>query len=327
MTLTRSVLRLALAFVLLLVVALAAAVQLRVTSRERAAEAAYPPIGQFIEVEGLRIHALVQGPDDAEAPDLVLIHGSGGHLGDMKISIMDELATRYRVIAFDRPGLGWSDALPKGAEGIHEQARVLQKAASALGADAPIVLGQSYGGAVALAWAVDMPDTLSALVTLAGPSHPWDTPLDTYYKVTSHPLGQLIVVPLIVAVYNDRQVAQSLEGVFAPQDPPANYAQEFGVPLTMTRERIRANARHRKLIKPEIEALHTRYREIQVPFEIVHGDKDITVYLPIHAPRMLEESEQARLTTLEGIGHMPQHVAKDAVYAAIDRAAARAGLR
>jgi pimeloyl-ACP methyl ester carboxylesterase len=47
-------------------------------------------------------------------------------------------------------------------------------------------VGHSYGGAVALAWAVHHPMRLSALVPLAAPSHPWDTGLDPYYRV-SHP--------------------------------------------------------------------------------------------------------------------------------------------
>lgn len=300
-----------------------AVVQIRALTRERAAEIAYPPLGQFIEVEGLRMHALVAGG----GPDLVLIHGSSGNVRDMAFSFIDQLTDRYRVIAIDRPGMGHSEALPKGAEGIHDQARVIRAAAAALGAETPIVLGQSYGGAVALAWAVDAPDSLAALVTLAGPSHPWQSPLSTYYKVTSHPLGQALVVPLIAAFYSETQVDDALVEVFAPQPVPEGYASGFGVPLTMTRDRIRVNARHRALISDEIDALHTRYGNIQVPFEILHGDADKTVWLTVHGPRMIEDTAFARLTPLEGIGHMPHHVAPEAVVAGIDRAAARAGLR
>lgn len=315
--------KLALSLFVLLAVLATAFVQLRAGARERAAEAAYPPLGQFVEVEGLRIHAMVEG----EGPDLVLIHGSNGHLRDFTLGMMQALTDRYRVIAVDRPGMGWSDPLPRGAEGIHQQARVLRAAAAQLGAEKPIVLGQSYGGAVALAWAVDAPDSLSALVTLAGPSHPWNTPLDPYYRLTSHPLGQLIAVPVIVAIYSETQIDDALTGVFAPQPVPDGYADAFGVALTMTRPRQRANARHRALIADEIDALHTRYGDIAVPFEILHGDADRTVYLEVHTPRMLEDSPQARLTVLEGVGHMPQHVAIPEVAAGIDRAAERAGLR
>jgi pimeloyl-ACP methyl ester carboxylesterase len=313
---------LALSVAALFALLLTAVTQFRAITRERAAEAAYPPLGQFVEVDGLKVHALVTG----EGPDLVLIHGSNGHLRDFTLGMIDALATRYRVIAVDRPGLGWSDPLPRGAEGIHDQARVLRAAVAQLGAERPIVLGQSYGGAVALAWAVDAPQSLSALVTLAGPSHPWNTPLDPYYHVTSHPLGQLIVVPLIVAFHSVQQIEDALVTVFAPQAVPEDYARRFGVALSMTRSRQRVNARHRALIADEIDALYTRYGDITVPFEILHGDADRTVFYDVHVPPMLADSPQARARKLEGIGHMPQHVAIDAVVAGIERAAQRAGL-
>lgn len=314
--------RLALSAVALLALLLAALTQYRAATRERAAEAAYPPMGQFVLVEGRRVHAYVTG----EGPDLVLIHGSNGHLRDFTLGLIDALRDRYRVIALDRPGMGWSDPLPRGAEGIQAQARVLRAAVAELGAERPIVLGQSYGGAVALAWAVDAPRSLGALVTLAGPSHPWNTPLDPYYRVTSHPLGQLLVVPLIVAFHTPQMIDDALTGVFAPQPVPDGYAERFGVALSMTRSRQRVNARHRALIAGEIDALHSRYGEIEVPFEVLHGEADRTVYYDVHVPPMLEDSAQARATKLEGVGHMPQHVAIPEVVAGIDRAARRAGL-
>jgi pimeloyl-ACP methyl ester carboxylesterase len=47
----------------------------------------------------------------------------------------------------------------------------------------------------------------------------------------------------------------------------------------------------------------------------------------IHAAPLAGQIEGANLTLLEGVGHMPHHVAPGAVVAAIDRAARRAGLR
>ena len=128
-------------------------------------------------MDGQRVHALVQG----EGPDLVLIHGSSGNLRDFTYDMVGPLSERYRVIAFDRPGLGYSDPIsPEGAS-LSEQAAVLVAAARQLGAERPIVLGQSLGGAVALAWAVEHPDSLSALVTVSGVAYPWDTGLGLYY--------------------------------------------------------------------------------------------------------------------------------------------------
>ena len=314
--------RLALSFLVLLLVG-ALAVHWRASMRERAAEAAFPPQGQLLMVSGLQVHAVVKGA----GPDLVLIHGSSGNTRDCTLQLFDRLAQDYRVIAFDRPGLGWSDALPRGAEGIHAQAAQLRAAADKIGTDKPIVLGQSYGAAVALAWALDAPDKTAAVVNVSGPSHPWPGPMSRYYRVISHPVGAALVVPLITAFVTPDRVSAEIASVFTPQAMPAGYADHIAAPLILRRSALRANARQRAVLKREIIALEPRYVDFAVPLEIVHGDMDGLVDLTLHAQQMLQATEQARLTALPGIGHMPHHVAQDAVIAAINRAAVRAGLR
>ena len=64
-----------------------------------------------------------------------------------------------------------------------------------------------------------------------------------------------------------------------------------------------------------------------MPTEIVHGTDDDTVNFDLHAAQIAQQIDGAALTRLAGVGHMPHHVAEDDVIAAIDRAAARAGLR
>jgi pimeloyl-ACP methyl ester carboxylesterase len=294
---------------------------LRLSSRIKAAEAAHPPDGQFVTVEGLRIHAVVSG----EGPDVVLIHGASGNTRDMTFRLAPLLARRYRVIAFDRPGLGHSDRLP-GDEGIVAQARVLRAAAAALGADSPIVLGQSYGGAVALAWAVHHPDSLSALVAVSAPSQRWEGGLPGLYRLTSHPLGSALAVPLIAAWVPARYVDSQVAGVFAPQPQPDGYARAIATPLILRPDSLRANARQRATLKQEITALQPGYPGITVPLEIVHGTADTTVPFGIHAEPLARQAPTAQLTALPGIGHIPQNVAPEAVAEAVDRAARRAGL-
>ncbi len=83
-----------------------------VSQQEKLAEKTYPPQGQFIDVNGSRIHAVVMG----SGPDLVLIHGSSGSTRDMTFSLAPQLAENFRVIVFDRPGLGGEfPAKPVGA--------------------------------------------------------------------------------------------------------------------------------------------------------------------------------------------------------------------
>ncbi len=301
--------------------------QHRARAHEARAEAAFPPEGQILLVNGHAVHAVVMGPDDANAPDLVLIHGASGNTRDMTFDLAPKLAGHYRVIVLDRPGLGYTARINQSGATIAQQADLLQKAAAQLGADRPIVLGHSYGGAVALAWAVNHPQTLSGLVMLAGAAMPWKTGLSTYYKVLSHPVLGPLAIPFLTAFVDDTRVEQAVGEIFEPQSAPVKYLHHIGAGLTLRRHSLRANALQRANLLSEIEAIHDRYGEIDAPTEILHGTVDTTVGLHIHAEPLAAQIAGAILTPLPGIGHMPHHVVPDEVIAAIDRVALRAGLR
>ncbi|WP_058281073.1 alpha/beta fold hydrolase [Ruegeria denitrificans] len=295
----------------------------RAVRNETRAEAAFPPEGEIVLVDGIPVHAVVMG----EGPDVVLIHGSSGNTRDMTFALAPILAENYRVIVFDRPGLGYSASFNPDGETIEEQAEILQKAAAQLGAEKPIVAGQSYGGSVSLAWAVTRPDNFSGLVLIAAAAIPWETPLDGFNKLAATPTGSATALPLITAFVPEWYVEKALDRVFAPQTAPEGYAQHFGPGLTMRRASMHANAKQRANLLDEVRALQPRYSEIDVPTEIVHGTADDTVGLDWHSYRLIEQIPGAELIELPGIGHMPQVVAAPEVAAAIDRAAQRAGLR
>lgn len=287
------------------------------------AEAAFPPEGHFLDVDGIAVHAVVMG----EGPDVVLIHGSSGNTRDMTFALAPILAQNFRVIVFDRPGLGYSESFNPNGETIIEQADILQRAAAQLGADKPIVAGQSYGGSVSLAWAVTRPDNISALVLIAPAAIPWETPLDGFNRLASTTAGNALALPLISSFIPDWYVTQALDKVFAPQSAPKGYAEHFGPGLTIRQGSMHANAKQRANLLDEITRLQPRYSEISAPTEIVHGTADDTVGLEWHSERLIDQIPGAELIELPGIGHMPQVVAAPEVAAAIDRAAQRAGLR
>lgn len=298
-------------------------VQWRVAAREASARAAFPPEGQILNVKGLDVHALQMG----KGPDIVLIHGSGANLRDFTFELAPMLAENYRVTLIDRPGLGWSQALPKGSEGIVQQAALMKAAADQLGVNNPLVLGQSYGGAVALSWANQFQDDTAGLITLAGVSHGWEGPPPFLHRMNASWFGSAFVVPALTAFVPKGYVENAIAGVFAPQQVPKGYIEHLGPALSTTRAALRATARQRVSLKSEILAMVPAYPSLTIPQEIVHGEADTTVFIGIHAEAMVRDTDAANLTRLPGIGHTPQHVAHDAVIAAVDRAATRAGLR
>jgi pimeloyl-ACP methyl ester carboxylesterase len=314
----------------LVLVGLVALVQWRAHQREVSVNAAYPPIGQLLEVDGVTVHAKVQG----SGPDLVLIHGASGNMRDFTLDIVDKLTSRYRVILFDRPGLGWTDDLPQhggawnnSAASPQEQAALLQKAADQLGVTNPIVLGHSYGGAVALAWGLARPDQTSAIVLVSAVSEVWPGDLGWQYKLTGSTLGSGILIPMITAFLPEKFVETSIASIFAPQPAPEGYSSHIGSDLALRRASMRANAQQVNSLLPHVKRMVPQYDRLTMPVEVVHGSADTIVPMTIHAQVLMTQLPDANLTTLPGIGHMPQHVASDAVLDAIDRATLRAGLR
>jgi pimeloyl-ACP methyl ester carboxylesterase len=299
-------------------------------------EQAFPPVGQFVNVNGGRVHYVQAG----QGPDVILLHGAGGNLRDYTFSLMDQLTDRYRVTAFDRPGLGYTDRVPGIATGPfategdppNDQVAMLREAAAQLGITDPIVVGHSFGGIVAMAWATtsldrDDPTNAAAVVSYAGVLMPWPGGLGAYYTVNGSALGGGIVIPLISAFTPQRTVESVVVETFAPQDPPAGYVDHLGGELALRERTFRANARQVNTLRPFVVEMTALYPRLTLPIEIIHGTADNTVPIHVHPEELIKIVPSANLVRLEGIGHQPHHSAEEEAIAAIDRAAARAGLR
>ncbi|MEM6906082.1 MAG: alpha/beta hydrolase, partial [Pseudomonadota bacterium] len=133
------------------------------------AEVLYPPIGKFVTVDGLKLHYWEAG----EGPPLILIHGASGNVRDWTFSIAPELAKEFRVIAFDRPGFGFSDRQAEDGWDPGVQARAIQAGAQAIGAENPIVIGHSWGGAVAMSWALQFPEQTRGVIPISAVTMPY----------------------------------------------------------------------------------------------------------------------------------------------------------
>ncbi|MDH3263338.1 MAG: alpha/beta fold hydrolase [Paracoccaceae bacterium] len=286
-------------------------------------EARYPPTGEILSVNGSRAHAHIEG----RGPAVILIHGASGNLRDFTFDLAPHLAGRYRVIAFDRPGLGHSERLHARGENPFEQAALLDAAAARLGVRRAILVGHSFGAAVALAWAIEHPERVAGVVSLAGVANVWKGGLGPWYAISSSWLGGATVVPLVSAFAPRARAEMALAPIFAPQPVPGGYTAHIGIDLTLRASTLRANARQVNRLKPHVARMVPRYGALDIPVEIVHGDRDTIVPLDIHSRPLAGQVPGARLTVLEGVGHMPHHASPEAVIAAIDRAAARAGLR
>ena len=271
--------------------------------------------GTRVEVDGVAINLSRSG----RGPAVCLIHGASGNLNDMTFRLAPALADRFEVIAVDRPGHGLSGLPDGGGVSIHRQAALLRGALARIGIERPMLVGHSYGGSVALAWAVDAPESVSGLVLLAAPSQVWEGGLGVTNDLLANPVSGVPLAHAIPALVTRGFAERTLATVFEPQAPPEGYLDHLDLSLVIQPHSLRENARQLVALKEELRPIVPAYPRLPMPIEVLHGDADETVGLDIHSRPFVRQVEHARLTVLPGVGHMLHQVATPEVTARIDR--------
>lgn len=282
--------------------------------KTRSAEAQTPPIGKFVEVDGVRLHYIDRG----EGPPLVMLHGMGALVQDFLGSgLVDRVAERHRVIAFDRPGYGYSDR-PRGQVWTPAaQAALIHAALVKLGIERPVVLGHSWGTQPALALALDFPDEVSGLVLLSGYYFPTARLDPLLLAGPALPLlGPLMantVSPLI-----GRGVKPAVfKQIFAPKPVPESFEALFPSDLALRPKHIQAAAGDAAQLQIGAAKLAKRYGELTLPVAIAAGDGDKIVPFS-QAERLHAAIPHSSLHRAEGVGHMIHWTRPDLVLQAID---------
>ena len=272
-----------------------------------------PPSGQFITVSGKRLHYTMAG----EGPPVILLHGASGNFLDWTFGRFDELAKTHKVLAFDRPGLGFSDAADDPS--LSSQVALMVEAARQLGMERATVVGHSFGGAVALAWALDAPETVNSLMLLSAPSMIWPGSAGRLYDLANTPVLGFAFSRIVPLLASERRIQQAVDTIFEPQPMPDGYIEFVRSNLSANPTRYRTNAIQVAQLKPQIEAMVPRYGELSMPIELIHGTLDTIVPADIHSIPFSKVVPEARLTLLDGIGHMPHHIKPDVFFEVIRR--------
>jgi pimeloyl-ACP methyl ester carboxylesterase len=283
------------------------------------AEREYPPLGTFVEVGGTRQHVVERG----SGPPVVLVHGAFGGLQDFSATIQDELARRYRTVAWDRPGHGYSERAPE-VDDPGDQAEVLLELVRALRLERPLLVGFSYGGAVALAAALLAPLELRGVVLVNSPSHPWPEPTELKYSLPLAPVLGPLLTETLVTPLGALLARASVEQAFAPLPVPEAFARS-PVLLALRPEGFRANAEDMRALKPFLEQQVSRYPGLAVPVTLIVGTGDRVVSPTLHGPALSAASKRVRVIEVEGAGHQLLYTQGGVVVGAVDEAMAAAG--
>lgn len=281
----------------------------------------WPPLGRFIHVDGLRIHGWEQGTGSP----IVLLHGASGNLRDFTFDLGPRLAeTGRRVVAFDRPGLGYSERPVTRGGDPAVQARVLRKAALKMGVERPILVGHSWGAALAMAWALGDPDGVAGIVTVSGAVMPWS---DRPMLAEMIGLDQLLIgfyFNYLQSSAGEGGIERFVERIFRPQTPPDGYADYVGGPLALRPSVLEANKQDIASLNTALRRQAPDYHRIKAPVEIISGTADFIIKPDRQPIPFAERLANSRLTLLDGVGHMAHHIAPDQLVAALDRIEAQA---
>jgi pimeloyl-ACP methyl ester carboxylesterase len=282
---------------------------------------AHPPRGRFMKVRRLHQHVVELGTAAADAPPIVLIHGAGVNLEDMRLALGEQLAARHRVILIDRPGLGWSKRRGRDGSAPDVQAAILRELLDQLGIARAIIVGHSWGGAVAASFALDYPDRTVALVLLASPFYPHAHPMLSLYALFATPIIGWIYARTLALPVSLPFVGLALGSAFLPQLPPRDYRKRSAALLLLRPSTFLANARDMANLKRNLEPQPARYGGFSIPTLVMSGASDFVVAPALHAVPFAAAVPRAKLVILPGIGHMLHHAAAERVLAEIEELA------
>lgn len=296
----------------------AAAIASWVEHRSRRSERDNVPEGNFMDVDGVRLHCVERG----EGPAVVLIHGNNVWWRDFLASgLIDLLSRKHRVIAFDRPGFGHSQRPRDRLWTPSAQASLIAAALRQIGVTDAAVVGHSMGAMVALALALDHPQIVRSLALLGG------------YFFPKLRVDALIAAPVALPVLGDVMrytvtaltaralLDGSIKQMFAPNDVPAGYMPTIAREMLLRPVQLRANAEDGAFLMSSACQLSQRLHELQMPVTVMAGEHDTVVDPQAHSSRLHAAVPGSRLVVVPGAGHMVHHVAQHQIVQAVAESA------
>jgi pimeloyl-ACP methyl ester carboxylesterase len=183
---------------------------------------------EYLNAGGLRMHVALAGAQDA--PPLLLVHGWPQNWWSWR-HVIPALAERFRVIAPDLRGFGWSEA-PSDGYDKQQLASDLLALLDALELERVTWIGHDWGAFSGFLAALSAPERIEQMLALCIP-HPWVKPnigllavMLSYQGPISMPfLGERVADPMVRRILQFGRFGEPLDAadvdIFAEHIPPA----------------------------------------------------------------------------------------------------------
>ncbi|TCR70670.1 alpha/beta hydrolase [Bosea sp. BK604] len=285
------------------------------------AERQNPAKGTFFQLPAGRLHYVERKPKGEARGTVVLLHGASSDHADLLAALGPELG-HYRVLAFDRPGLGWSDRLEgRAMADPARQADVIMQVLDRIAPEPIVLVAHSLAGAMSTRIALERPERVRGLVLLGAVTHPWPGDVAWHYRVASWPVIGPVFTRLVAIPALDLKLSSGVQSVFAPRPVTPGYVEAGEIKLLMRPRVFEANAQDLSALKDFVTRQAPRYRELRMPVVAITGDSDSVVSPVLHSAAIAGEAPLGRFVLLPGVGHMPHHAAPEIIVAAIDQIA------
>ena len=240
-----------------------------------------------------------------QGPVLLLLHGIAGSSRSW-IPAMQLLQRDYTVLAPDFLGHGES-AKPLGDYSLGNHASTMRDFLHLLGIDRATVVGQSFGGGVAMQFAYQFPERCERLVLVdaggLGREVSW------VLRLLTLPAAEYVMPVVFPSFVRDwgNAVSKFLHDRGIRSARAAEMWRSYGS-LTEPENRQAFVRTMRAVIDPggqSVSAIDRLYLAAPLPTLIVWGDRDRIIPL-VHAYKAHEALPNSRLEVMEGVGHFPQ---------------------
>lgn len=253
----------------------------------------------FVNVDGARFHYQEFG--DATQPPMILIHGYTASVYVWKTVAPILADAGFRVIAVDLIGFGYSEK-PKWFDySIQSQARTIARFMNRLGIGRATLVGNSYGGAVALTLALDYSEYVEKLVLV-------DTVTNDEPK--NHPLLKLAsfrgIGEVITPFVSDSKyfLRHRMRGTIAK----ANHHLITEERMAAIRRPLNSAEGHHSLLATSRNWRAKRIEQdahlIEQPTLIIWGEQDTVISIK-GGYKLRHEMPNSRLVVLQNCGHVP----------------------